>query len=202
MFSLFKSTPSEAVLLVGLGNPGDKYKKNRHNIGFMAIEAIADTHNFPSAKSKYEGLLQEGMIDGHKTLLLRPQTYMNESGRSIQKTAKFYKIPPERIIVFHDELDLAAGKIKVKQGGGNAGHNGLKSTQRHLGTADFWRVRLGIGHPGQKEKVHSHVLSDFAKADQIWLGPLLDALAKECNLLVKKEGSRYIEAVSNQVKAT
>lgn len=178
MFGLFKKSPSNMVLLVGLGNPGAKYEKNRHNIGFLAIDEIASEHLFPAYKSKFQGQFSEGRIDGVKVGLLKPDTYMNESGRSVGAAAKFYKIPAERIIVFHDELDIQPTKVKAKKGGGNAGHNGLKSLQAHLGTPDFLRVRIGIGHPGDKNKVSNYVLSDIPKAELQGFEDVLAGLAK------------------------
>lgn len=151
-------------LLVGLGNPGAKYQNNRHNIGFLVLDEIASagTNDY---REKFQGLYTEHRTEGGKVGLLKPMTYMNESGRSVAKAAKFYKIPPENIIVFHDELDLKAGEIRTKFGGGTAGHNGLKSIKAHLGTPDFHRIRIGIGHPGDKNQVSNYVLSDFAKAE-------------------------------------
>ena len=164
-------------LLVGLGNPGDKYKQNRHNIGFMAVEEIAHYHGFSPWRKRFHAAAAEGIINQQKCLALRPMTYMNESGLSVGEAARFYKIPPEDIIVFHDELDLSPAKIKVKKGGGNAGHNGLKSISAHIGN-DYVRVRLGIGHPGRKDIVHIYVLNDFSKAEKEWLEPLIEAVAK------------------------
>jgi PTH1 family peptidyl-tRNA hydrolase len=165
-------------LFVGLGNPGAEYAKHRHNIGFMAVDAIADTHGFSNWKEKSKGLYSEGKFGTQKVFLLKPQTFMNLSGESLQPLAAFYKIPPENIFVFHDELDLAAGVIKVKKGGGSAGHNGLKSITERLGTPDYYRVRMGIGHPGSKARVNGHVLGNFNDEDYIWLEPLLKNLAK------------------------
>lgn len=165
-------------LFVGLGNPGKKYEKNRHNVGFMIVDAFQNSQNAADFRSKFNGAYAESVTVGSKIGLLKPQTYMNESGQSVGATAKFYKIPAERIVVFHDELDLAPGEIRVKKGGGNAGHNGLKSIQAHLGTPDFWRVRIGIGHPGDKARVSGYVLSDFAQADQVWLENILQKMPK------------------------
>lgn len=167
------------LVLVGLGNPGEKYAKHRHNVGFMAVDAVAEAYGFGPARSKFQGELREGYIEGSggrvKALTLKPTTFMNESGRAVQELAKFYKITPEDVIVFYDELDLAAGKIKMKTGGGAAGHNGIKSIDAHLGN-NFKRVRIGIGHPGDKSKVSGYVLGNFSKADNEWLEPLLSAL--------------------------
>lgn len=165
------------ILLVGLGNPGGKYAKNRHNIGFMALDTIVRRHSFGPWRSKFSGQMCEGTIDGVKVLALMPETYMNESGRSVAAAARFYKIAPEQIIVMHDELDLPFAKIKIKTGGGHGGHNGLRSIDAHMGK-NYKRVRLGIGHPGSKEKVHNHVLGDFAKAETAELDKMLDCVAQ------------------------
>ncbi len=186
-------------LLVGLGNPGDKYEYNRHNIGFLAVDAIADTFGFPAYKKKYQGLMAEGNIEGEKVILLKPQTYMNNSGQSVGEAAKFYKIPLDRIAVFHDELDLAAGKIRTKKGGGNAGHNGLRSMDSHLNSNDYWRIRLGIGHPGDKAMVHNHVLSDFSKNDLIWLKPLIEAIGDHVPLMVQGKDNEFMSKVAQAV---
>jgi peptidyl-tRNA hydrolase, PTH1 family len=171
------------LLWVGLGNPEPGMARQRHNIGFMAVDVIARRHGFSPWRQRFKGVSAEGQIAGHRILLLKPMTYMNASGEAVQAAAAFYKIPSPAITLFHDELDLAAGKIRVKRGGGAAGHNGLRSTDQRLGTPDYWRVRLGIGHPG-KERVLGHVLSDFVAADRDWLLPLLDAVADAAPLLV------------------
>jgi len=186
-------------LLVGLGNPGDQYRGNRHNIGFMAIDAIARQHNFPAWKSKHAGLLAEGQIGGERVILLKPQTFMNRSGDSVQQVAKFYKIPPEDIAVLYDELDLAPGKVRVKIGGGNGGHNGLRSIDPQIGL-NYKRVRLGIGHPGSKDYVTHHVLGDFAKADQVWLEPLLDAIAKHAGMLLAGDDNGFMNKLALATK--
>lgn len=183
------------ILLVGLGNPGDKYIRTRHNIGFMAVDEIADTHSFGPEKSKHQGLVREGTIGSEKVAILKPQTYMNESGRAVGAMAKFYKIDPSDIIVFHDELDLAPGKLRTKTGGGHAGHNGLRSIHAHIGES-YRRVRLGIGHPGDKSKVSGYVLHDFAKTDAEWIGPQLATIAKEATWLVKGDDQRFQTAVA------
>ncbi|HZH25626.1 MAG TPA: aminoacyl-tRNA hydrolase [Azospirillaceae bacterium] len=170
------------LLLVGLGNPGPEYEKTRHNIGFMAVEAIARRHGLSPWRRKFQGQIADGTIGGGKILALEPLTYMNLSGQSVGEAARFHKIAPADIIVFHDDLDLPPGKIRVKQGGGHGGHNGLRSIDQHIGP-DYWRVRLGIGHPGRKEQVHGYVLHPFAKADQDWLDALMDALSAEAPLL-------------------
>lgn len=187
-------------LLVGLGNPGDEYADNRHNAGFLALDRIAEEYGFPAFRNKFHGAFSEGKIAGEKVILLKPQTYMNESGQSVAAAAKFFKIPPARIAAFHDELDLEPFKVRVKCGGGNAGHNGLKSIQAHLGTPDFWRVRIGIGHPGDKDRVHSYVLSDFSKAEQKTLPAYLGALSRHVELLLSGKESDYMTRVAEDVK--
>jgi len=169
-------------LIVGLGNPGAEYAAHRHNIGFLAVDEIARQHSFPPFRQKFSALVSEGVIDGEKIMLVKPQTFMNRSGDSVAQAAGFYKLSSADISVIHDELDLAPGKVRIKSGGGNGGHNGLRSIESHLGK-DFIRIRLGIGHPGHKDRVHSHVLSNFHKADNAWLEPLLDALAKNAALI-------------------
>ena len=200
MFSFLKSLFSKkekdnpVYLLVGLGNPGDKYCNNRHNIGFMAVDRMADGEvNFPPFRDKFEAQISEERVGRDKAMLMKPMTYMNESGRSVGRAAKFYKIAPENIIVFHDELDLKPGEVRIKKGGGNAGHNGLKSITQHLGAPDFWRVRIGIGHPGNKNQVSNYVLSDFAKSDQIWLEKLLERFEKKYSLIVDGDMKSYEE---------
>ena len=182
------------LLWVGLGNPGDKYAGNRHNIGFMAMDAIADVHGFMPEKSKFKGLVREGTILSNgrpvKILLLKPLTFMNESGRAVQQAMQFYKIPLDKVFVFHDELDLAPGKFRMKFGGGIAGHNGLRSIRQQVGE-NFHRARLGIGHPGAKNKVHSYVLSDFAKSEQPWVEDFMNALARAADLLASGETDKY-----------
>ena len=182
-------------LIVGLGNPGSDYAKNRHNIGFMAVDEIVRRHSFAPFRSKFQGEVSEGQIAGQKVLILKPMTYMNESGRAVHSAMAFYKLPLEDIIVLHDELDLAAGKIRMKTGGGHAGHNGIRSIQSHIG-AGFHRVRLGVGHPGDKEKVVGHVLKDFSKADQQWLDKMIEAIGDHADLLVKGEDSGFMSKIS------
>ena len=181
-------------LLVGLGNPGNQYSENRHNIGFMAIDAVAREHNAGPWKSKHSALLSEATIDGEKVLLLKPQTFMNRSGDSVQQVAQFYKIAPADIVVLYDELDLAPGKVRVKTGGGNGGHNGLRSIDPQIGV-DYKRVRLGIGHPG-KEFVTHHVLGDFAKADQAWVAPLLEGIGKHIGLVLKGDDNGFMNKLA------
>ena len=183
-------------LFVGLGNPGDRYARHRHNVGFMAVERIADRYRFGPWRQRFQGRLAEGLIDGERVWLLEPQTFMNESGRSIAEAARFMKLPLGDVVVFHDELDLAAGKVRVKEGGGVAGHNGLRSADACLGSREFRRVRIGIGHPGHKDRVTGHVLSDFHKAEQTWLEPLLDAIADAAPLLAKGEDNAFMSRVA------
>jgi PTH1 family peptidyl-tRNA hydrolase len=171
------------LLWVGLGNPEPGMARNRHNIGFMALDAIASRHGFSPWRQRFKGLIAEGIVGGEKVLGLKPMTYMNSSGESVQAAAAFFKLPPETITAFHDELDLVFGKIRVKRAGGAAGHNGLRSMDRQMGSQDYWRVRLGIGHPGSKERVLGHVLGDFAKAEQAELAAMLDAVADAAPLL-------------------
>jgi len=185
-------------LFVGLGNPGSEYARNRHNVGFMAVDAIARRASFGPWKRKFHGEAADGELAGEKVLLLKPTTYMNESGRSVGEAARFLKIAEDDIVVFYDEIDLAPGKLKVKSGGGNAGHNGLRSISAHLGN-EYVRVRIGVGHPGVKELVARWVLSDFAKADQEWLAPLLDAIAAAAPRLAKADQSRFLTDVARDL---
>lgn len=179
------------ILLVGLGNPGGKYAKNRHNIGFMALDEIVRRHSFGPWRSKFQGQMCEGTIDGVKVLALKPETFMNESGRSVSAAARFYKIDLKNIVVLHDELDLAFAKIKVKTGGGHGGHNGLRSIDAHMGK-DYQRIRLGIGHPGAKERVHGHVLGDFAKGEEKERDKMLDAVASHVGYVTKGEATEFM----------
>ncbi|MEO0622094.1 MAG: aminoacyl-tRNA hydrolase [Pseudomonadota bacterium] len=181
-------------LLVGLGNPGAKYAGTRHNIGFMALDAIASEQGFGPWRSKFQAEIAEGRIAGEKILLVKPQTFMNESGRAVGEAARFHKVPPTDVIVFHDELDLAPGKIRVKEGGGHAGHNGLRSIHAHIG-ADYHRVRMGIGHPGDKSRVSGYVLHDFAVADRIWLTPVLEAIARAVPGLVRGDNAAFLNSI-------
>ena len=178
------------LLFVGLGNPGAKYARNRHNIGFMAIEAIAREHNFPAFRKRFQGAVSEGALGGARAILLEPQTYMNDSGRAVAEAARFHKIGLRDIVVFHDELDLPPGKLRVKTGGGNAGHNGLRSITAHMGN-EYRRVRLGIGHPGDKALVHSYVLNDFAKSEEAWAHALCDGIAHNAGLLAKGDDAAF-----------
>ena len=182
-------------LWVGLGNPGPQYALHRHNIGFMVADVLADVHGFGPVQKKFSGWLQEGRIAGEKILLLKPATYMNESGRAVSEALRFYKLDPDALTVFHDELDLAPFKVKVKQGGGTAGHNGLRSIDQHIGP-DFRRVRLGIGHPGHKDRVTGYVLGNYAKDEQDDLADVLGAVAGEAEWLAKGEDARFMNAVA------
>lgn len=185
-------------LFVGLGNPGDTYARNRHNVGVMAVERIAERHRFGPWKRKFQGHAAEGEIAGEKVLLLKPTTFMNDSGRSVGEAARFLKIAEGDIVVFHDELDLLPGRVKIKVGGGNAGHNGLRSISAHVGNA-YQRVRIGIGHPGRKDVVYHFVLSDFAKADAVWLVPLLDAIADAAGRLAAGESTRFLTDLARKL---
>lgn len=178
------------ILLVGLGNPGQTYQNNRHNVGFMAVDAIAEAYGFGPARVKFKGQLREGKIGRNKVLILKPETFMNNSGAAVQDAVRFYKIPLGKVVVFYDELDLAPGRVRVKTGGGTAGHNGIRSLVAHIGEA-FRRVRIGIGHPGHKDLVHGYVLSNFPKADEKDLGDLLDAIAKSAPWLIKGDDQRF-----------
>jgi len=182
-------------LWVGLGNPGAQYAMHRHNVGFMVADTLAEVHAFGPVQKKFQGWLQEGRIGGEKVLLLKPATFMNESGRAVGEAMRFYKLGLDALTVFHDELDLAPFKVKVKQGGGTAGHNGLRSIDQHLG-ADFRRVRLGIGHPGHKDRVTGYVLGNYAKAEVDDLADMLGAIASEAEWLAKGDGTRFMNDVA------
>jgi PTH1 family peptidyl-tRNA hydrolase len=184
------------LLWVGLGNPEPGMARHRHNIGFMALDVIARRHGFSPWRQRFKGLVAEGMIGAQKIFALKPMTYMNASGESVQAAAAFFKIPPAEITVFHDELDLAPGKVRVKRGGGAAGHNGLRSMDQMLGTPDYWRVRMGIGHPGDKARVLGYVLGDFAKADMEWLLPCLDAVADEAPILASGGAENFMTRIA------
>jgi PTH1 family peptidyl-tRNA hydrolase len=183
-------------LWVGLGNPEPGMARNRHNIGFMAIDRIAYHYRFSPWRQRFRGVVAEGQIGGEKILALKPLTYMNASGESVQPAAAFFKLEPGDITVFYDELDLAPGKVRVKRGGGAAGHNGLRSIDAHLPTPDYWRVRIGIGHPGDKARVLGHVLGNFPKADEDWLVALLDSLAESAPLLAAGQPEAFMSRVA------
>ena len=180
---------------VGLGNPGPRYALHRHNVGFMALDVIAGMHDFGPVQKKFSGWLQEGRVGGHKVLLLKPATFMNESGRSVGEALRFYKLGTEALTVFHDELDLAPFKVKVKTGGGTAGHNGLRSIDQHCG-ADFRRVRIGIGHPGHKDRVTAHVLGNYVKAEMEPLTDMLAAIGAEARWLAEDDGPRFMSDIA------
>lgn len=183
------------LLIVGLGNPGETYQNHRHNVGFMAVDAIAAAHGFGPARLRYRAHVSEGTLGSEKALIVKPMTFMNESGNAVRDAAAFHKIPLDRIFVIYDELDLAEGKVRVKLGGGNAGHNGLRSISAHVGN-DYWRVRIGIGHPGEKERVTGHVLGNFTKADRTWVDPLLDAIAQAAPFLAKGDEAGFMNKVT------
>lgn len=185
-------------LIVGLGNPGAKYARNRHNVGFMALDAIAADHGFPVWKSKHQGAVSEGRFGSTRAVLLKPETYMNKSGDSVGAAMRFYKLAPEDVIVLHDEIDLAPGKVRWKMGGGHAGHNGLRSIHAHIG-ADYGRVRMGVGHPGHKDAVPGYVLRDFPKADQDWLDDVLRGCADGAPHLAEGDSARFMNAVALRV---
>jgi PTH1 family peptidyl-tRNA hydrolase len=186
---------ADPLLLVGLGNPGPTYARHRHNVGFVAVDAIVRRHGFGPYRARFEGLAAEGQLDGVRVVAFKPQTYMNDSGRAVAAAARFYKIGSERLIVVHDEVDLVPGKLRVKRGGGSAGHNGLRSIDAHLGP-DYWRVRIGVGHPGDKDLVAGYVLHDFAKADAAWLTPLIEAIAEEMPRLAAGDEAGFMTKVA------
>ena len=186
------------LLLVGLGNPGDEHRRQRHNVGFMAVDAIAERHGFSPFRRRFQGEAAEGMLAGEKTLILKPQTYMNLSGQSVGEAARFFKLQPDDVMVAHDELDLAAGKLRMKLGGGHAGHNGLRSIDAALGP-DYRRMRIGIGHPG-KERVLGWVLQNFSGEDIKWLEPLLDAIAEAAPHLARGDDNRFATQVAQKLQ--
>ncbi|WP_417428231.1 aminoacyl-tRNA hydrolase [Kiloniella sp.] len=186
------------LLFVGLGNPGQKYENNRHNIGFMAVDDIVHRHNFSPWRSRFQGKTSDGRIGTEKVLILKPETYMNESGRAVGEAIRFFKINPEDVFVFYDELDLAPGKLRIKKAGGSGGHNGIKSIDAHIGK-EYWRLRMGIGHPGHKERVTGHVLGDFSKTDQDWLSKEIDAISRHIDLLVKGDSPGFMSKVAQDI---
>jgi peptidyl-tRNA hydrolase, PTH1 family len=186
-------------LFVGLGNPGKGYARHRHNVGFMALERIAVRHGLGPWKKRYHGLVTEGPVGGRRVMLLMPQTYMNDSGQAVGEAQRYLKIPEADIYVFHDEIDLGPGKLKVKAGGGNAGHNGLRSITAHVGN-EYARVRIGVGHPGAKELVHGYVLHDFSKPDLAWLQPTLDAIADAAGRLAAGDDARFLTDVARRLQ--
>ena len=186
-------------LFVGLGNPGSEHARQRHNVGFMAVERIAERHGLGPWRKRFRGLACDGRIGAERVMLLKPQTYMNDSGRSVAEAQRYLEIEERDIYVFHDELDLVPGKLKVKTGGGNAGHNGLRSLSAHIGN-EYARVRIGIGHPGSKDLVYRYVLHDFARADAAWVGPLLDAIADAAPRLAAGDDARFLTDVARTLK--
>lgn len=188
-------------VLAGLGNPGSAYARHRHNVGFMAVDAISHRHSFARDKKSDGAFIAEGSIDGQKCMIIKPQGYMNTSGVPVANLARFYRVAPQNVIVFHDELDLTPGKIRVKRGGGAAGHNGLRSLDAHLGN-DTWRVRIGIGHPGAKEMVHHHVLSNFNSDDAEWLSPTLLAIADSIGFLLQGQPDKFMNRVAETQQKT
>ena len=185
-------------LIVGLGNPGQKYERNRHNVGFMAVDKLAEEFGFAPFRNRFKGLVSEGRIGTERALILKPQTYMNESGQAVGEAARFLKIDEADVIVLYDEIDLAPGKLKAKVGGGNAGHNGLRSISAHLGN-DYVRIRIGVGHPGRKDLVAGYVLHDFAKAEYDWLDPLLDAIARAGEPMAKGDLAKFTAEVARRL---
>ena len=188
------------ILIAGLGNPGARYARNRHNIGFVAVERIADAHRIGPFRQRFQGLIADGAIDGERVALLMPTTFMNDSGQSVGEALRFFKLGVGSVIVIHDELDLAPAKARVKIGGGNAGHNGLRSITAHIGN-DYKRLRLGIGHPGAKELVYPYVLGDFSKAEMVWVDALCDAVASSAGLLAKGEDNKFQNKVHLALEA-
>ena len=188
-------------LWIGLGNPGPKYALHRHNVGFMAADAIAEAWNFDPPKRGFQSHLRLGRIGGERVLLAKPQTFMNEAGQAVGEAMRFHKLTPADVTVFHDELDLAPMRVKAKRGGGTAGHNGLRSTERHLGTPDFRRVRLGIGHPGHRDRVNGHVLGNYAKAEMDDLAAMLGAVAAEAGWLAAGDDARFMNEVALRLQS-
>ena len=187
------------LLLVGLGNPGPEYADNRHNAGRMAVDAIARRHHFGPFRKRFSGLAAEGTLGGEKTIALKPETFMNDSGKALAATVRFYKLGPKDVLVVHDDIDLAPGKMRIKSGGGHGGHNGLRSIDQHIGV-DYRRLRIGVAHPGDRDpgdrdRVANYVLADFSKGEKLWLEPLLDAIAEHGGLLVRDD-ARFLNSVA------
>ncbi len=193
------SSAGTPLLIAGLGNPGAEYARNRHNAGFMAADLIHGRHRFTPWRARFRGLVAEGTLAGRKTYLLKPMTFMNDSGISVGVAARFFKLPLEAVVVIHDEIDLAAGKLKAKTGGGDAGHNGLRSITAVLGPG-YRRVRIGVGHPGEKHRVYGHVLDNFSKTDEDWLIPMLDGIAEAAPLLAQDDDPGFLNKVATIVK--
>lgn len=188
------------LLLVGLGNPEPSYARHRHNLGFVALDAIAEAHRFGAWRTRFSSLVCEGHLNGTKVMLQKPQTYVNRSGFAVAQAMRFFKLPLSDLVVIHDELDLAAGKLRIKTGGGIAGHNGLRSIAENLGSREFRRVRVGIGHPGHKERVTGHVLGNFTTDDRRWLDPLLDALVDAAPLLATGDDAGCMNQIARQLR--
>lgn len=186
------------LLLVGLGNPGRRYAANRHNIGFLVLDEIARRYGFGPWRTRFQGEVAEGRVGDTRVIALKPQTYMNLSGQSVGEAMRFFKLEPEDVLVIHDEIDLAPGKLRAKQGGGAAGHNGIRDIIDHIGP-DFRRLRLGVGHPGEKGEVHGHVLHDFSKADQLWLLPLLEAVTEEFPRLAEGDANGFMSRAAQRL---
>lgn len=187
--------PETPLLIAGIGNPGADYARNRHNAGFMAVDVIHESYRFGPWRGRFSGMLSEGKLGGRKTYLLKPMTYMNDSGRSVGPAVRYFKLPLSALVVIQDEIDLTAAKIRVKTGGGDAGHNGLRSITATLGP-DYRRVRIGVGHPGEKSRVHGHVLNNFSKADEKWLVPLLSAIAESAPLLASDDDVGFMNKIA------
>ena len=190
---------NDTILFVGLGNPGEKYKNNRHNVGFMALDCLSSFHKFGRSRTKFLGRTSMGSIEDRKLISFKPQTFMNESGRAVREASNFYKISPERIIVFHDELDLPFGEVRVKKGGSDAGHNGLKSIDENIGK-DYYRIRIGISHPGDKDKVTKHVLGDLSKEDNEALDKILSLIAKNISILIDGDEKKFQKNITQSKK--
>ena len=183
------------LLLVGLGNPGPKYERNRHNIGFLAVDEIVHRYSFQAPRARFQAMTNEGTLAGRKVLAMKPTTFMNESGRAVGEAVRFYKLAPDQVVVIHDEIDLALGKVRAKRGGGHAGHNGIRNIAQHLG-ADFWRIRVGVGHPGEKAQVHGHVLGDIAKADMPMVEKIIDAIADAAPSMAEDDFNGFMSRVA------
>ena len=190
---------NDTILFVGLGNPGEKHKNNRHNVGFMALDCLSSFHKFGRSRTKFLGRTSMGSIEDRKLISFKPQTFMNESGRAVREASNFYKIAPERIIVFHDELDLPFGEVRVKKGGSDAGHNGLKSIDENIGK-DYYRVRIVISHPGDKDKVTNHVLGDLSKEDNEALDKILSSIAKNISILIDGDEKKFQKNITPSKK--
>lgn len=208
-FSFLQSKPVQDAdtmwVLVGLGNPGKEYQDNRHNIGFMVIDEIAREYGLPAFSKKFQGEISEGRIDGQRVVLVKPMTFMNLSGQCVQKVAQYYKVTPNRIVALHDEIELPAGKMRTKKGGGAAGHNGLKSMDACLNSQDYWRVRLGVGRPQGEQAamdVADYVLGNFSKADKVWVKDLSEAVSKNVGLLLEGNDPEFMNKVTLAMRAT